>query len=1137
MKSIYHLFLLHSCMLLLSFAFLPGKTWSQVIPEAGEVQCFLVGTGGVMTDPGGPGGSDVAGSPGNYPDCDCVTTTTLCPVDGSALTVDFSSFGVGVAFDWLVILDGDNPDGEQYPYSILDDPANTSYQLFNNSNGNASYGGADNYGQGVQIGVGSLLQMGSTSYTATNATGCLTFVFRASGTINKAGWEALIFTADGAGHPGDDIGCDVSISCLPPGNPYVFNITPNSVDLSWNPVAGAQAYLIEYGPSGFIPGSGTFISTVETTFTLDNLEENTYYDVYLYTDCGGGDISLAVGPLEFNTPWVTPPTVCTYTLELYDSFGDGWNGAQLEVNINGNVSTYTLASGDFASFAIEVLEGVPVVLTYYSGFYEAEVSYTLFDADGNPVFSDGPFPATGEVYHAPAFCPACPPVLANTIQISDITSSSANVSWDDNGAAQQYIVEYGPAGFPQGVGLTVTTTDTFVTLTGLNALVDYDVYVYADCGENGYSSVAGPFSFQTLNDGIGGPPCIYTLQLHDSYGDGWNGAFITVEQGGVATNYTIDFTNPDLYDATYEVVLISNLPVTFSYTPGFFENEVTFEILDSDGNVIYEDGPSPQTGVILELIACPLDCTGPFDFQTVDVNADNVIFSWSEAMTPGQYLLEYGPLGFTLGAGTEVNLTNASSFTASGLEEGTYYNAYLSYLCDNSDLTFRLGPLTFRTLWLNDVGISDIFSPAESDCNLSAAEAVTVGLHNYGQNPQSLIPFFYAVNGVEAPIPFPVDGFYTGVVSNDSTEVIDFETLYDFSVAGYYLIEAWTELETDSKASNDTTRIELITAEPLPLVEDFESGELAEGWTSSSFNPIFAPGSHNNPTTVCGVNLYSFVNSFFLQTNRVGPLGSSETLTFEYRYVDWFSGTNATILGEDDKLEVLISVDCGVSWIPIYTIDSLNHTPTTDFTEVSINLAAFAGQAIDLRFEATWGSGDYWLDLDNINITGCPATFVLSADIQPATGEDANGSIALSQVLGVAPFTYIWDNGMIGPVISGLPAGSYSVTVTDANGCQEVATYTVGSVVSTQTPDFIQRFSLAPNPTAGNAVMDLTLRRALDLEVDVFSALGQNIAHYEQAQAVFFRQEIDLSGQPAGLYYLRIRAGENVHLAKLLLVK
>ncbi|HRX64100.1 MAG TPA: T9SS type A sorting domain-containing protein, partial [Candidatus Absconditabacterales bacterium] len=44
---------------------------------------------------------------------------------------------------------------------------------------------------------------------------------------------------------------------------------------------------------------------------------------------------------------------------------------------------------------------------------------------------------------------------------------------------------------------------------------------------------------------------------------------------------------------------------------------------------------------------------------------------------------------------------------------------------------------------------------------------------------------------------------------------------------------------------------------------------------------------------------------------------------------------------------------------------------------------------------------------------------------------------------GTAPYSYLWNNGQTSQVASGLAAGSYSVTVTDNNGCQSVANATI----------------------------------------------------------------------------------------------
>lgn len=45
---------------------------------------------------------------------------------------------------------------------------------------------------------------------------------------------------------------------------------------------------------------------------------------------------------------------------------------------------------------------------------------------------------------------------------------------------------------------------------------------------------------------------------------------------------------------------------------------------------------------------------------------------------------------------------------------------------------------------------------------------------------------------------------------------------------------------------------------------------------------------------------------------------------------------------------------------------------------------------------------------------------------------------------GTPPFTFTWSNGATTPILTGIPAGTYSMTLTDANGCSAEQTYSLG---------------------------------------------------------------------------------------------
>lgn len=77
-------------------------------------------------------------------------------------------------------------------------------------------------------------------------------------------------------------------------------------------------------------------------------------------------------------------------------------------------------------------------------------------------------------------------------------------------------------------------------------------------------------------------------------------------------------------------------------------------------------------------------------------------------------------------------------------------------------------------------------------------------------------------------------------------------------------------------------------------------------------------------------------------------------------------------------------------------------------------------------------------DTASVTITINPAPDVmLGADNAECNG-NSDGSAWVSSVSGYAPFTYLWSNASTDTIITGLSAGTYTVTVTDAIGCSTV---------------------------------------------------------------------------------------------------
>jgi hypothetical protein len=94
-------------------------------------------------------------------------------------------------------------------------------------------------------------------------------------------------------------------------------------------------------------------------------------------------------------------------------------------------------------------------------------------------------------------CVSCP--TPTNLSASNMTAFTADVSWQLGNTETEWIIEYDTAGFVLGTGNEIFTTNTGLTetLTGLNSITQYDVYIRAICGPGDTSSYSQPFSFTT----------------------------------------------------------------------------------------------------------------------------------------------------------------------------------------------------------------------------------------------------------------------------------------------------------------------------------------------------------------------------------------------------------------------------------------------------------------------------------------------------------------------------------------------------------------------------------------------------------------------------------------------------------------
>ncbi|WP_452608620.1 collagen-binding domain-containing protein [Roseivirga echinicomitans] len=132
------------------------------------------------------------------------------------------------------------------------------------------------------------------------------------------------------------------------------------------------------------------------------------------------------------------------------------------------------------------------------------------------------------------------------------------------------------------------------------------------------------------------------------------------------------------------------------------------------------------------------------------------------------------------------------------------------------------------------------------------------------------------------------------------------------------------------------------------------------------------------------------------------------------------------------------------------TLNAFWTAPTaTDNCSVTLTSTHNPGDAFPVgttvvTYTATDASGNVSTKSFNVTVQASPMNVVLQADtyttasgIYNVSCSDAtDGEVILGVTGGCGPYTYLWSNGSTSKNLTGVEAGSYSVTVTDNNGTQ-----------------------------------------------------------------------------------------------------
>lgn len=252
----------------------------------------------------------------------------------------------------------------------------------------------------------------------------------------------------------------------------------------------------------------------------------------------------------------------------------------------------------------------------------------------------------------------------------------------------------------------------------------------------------------------------------------------------------------------------------------------------------------------------------------------------------------------------------------------------------------------------------------------------------------------------------------------------------------------------------------------------------ANNCTATTGIIITEPANPLNASVTNAIN----INCFGGNSGSIDLTVSGGTQPYIY---NWSNGAST---------EDLSGLNAGIYTVTVTDVNGCTYSSNATLTEPSAalssvtnvlqNVSCFGGNngSIDLTvsggtapYSYIWSNGSTTEDISNLAIgsysvtitdaNGCSAVGAASIT-QPVNALNGtvaqiaavacfggtNGALDLTVIGGSAPYTYNWSNGFITEDISGVAAGIYTVTITDANGCTYIATGTITQPASPVTP-------------------------------------------------------------------------------------
>ena len=455
-------------------------------------------------------------------------------------------------------------------------------------------------------------------------------------------------------------------NCGRPSVVSVDTVLHDAATISWDAVATADGYVVRYATVNNVDAATAVDVTVsDTTATITGLTTSTTYYTWVRSDCSSDSSDWRVGP-SFTT--TCGEDACMLAIDMFDGYGDGWNGNAISVIVNGISTSVTISYGSIGSYSRYICDGDSLVLLWNTGNFADETSFSLVFG-GSTIYNSvggGSF-ATGDTLLTSVGCPSC--IAPTNLVAEDIDSVGFSVSWTAGGDFDNEWAVY-----LDGVFVTTVNTESY-TFSGLTPNTVYTVGVATVCSDD--TTNVAPLAVTTE---CSGGSCALTVDMYDSYGDGWNNNALNVIVDGV-TNY-VTLASGSTGTTTLSVCNGSTVAVT--YVAGSFADEVTFSISFADGRYVANEAAAVDYAsgdtVFVGVAQCR-SCATPTGLTQTGGTSSTVSVAWNAGEATSWHVALADAAGATVASAT----VTTSSYTFAGLTAATNYVASVMAYCSATD--------------------------------------------------------------------------------------------------------------------------------------------------------------------------------------------------------------------------------------------------------------------------------------------------------------------------------------------------------------------------------------------------------------------------------------------------------------------